>query len=291
MSSWASLSATPLGLVALAAPAAVCVVLGGALRRLVGGAPTARFGTASRLHTLGLDLAAGLLVLHLSLLALPALGTRWKPTPRWRSVASSRVSVITRIRSAGSPSAATPAARRGGSCSSSAGGGGRAAAGVGGGAAARSAGEPGRGLPHGRQAAGTPVRDGPHAAGRTAELGSDGSLVGGVDGVGRLEGLDRELGDDGYGFRQLRSGARDAMPLKVFAADQALDIVDRLLRLLFRISQMHAFGVHNAGRPRNPCRGVISNHHRHRPRELRALRGKPGRVVEGRCLPRILQRL
>lgn len=77
MSSSSSSLPILLGLAVLAALTVACVLLGGALRRLVGGAPTARSGATSRLHTLGLDLAAGLLVLHLSLLALQALGFRW----------------------------------------------------------------------------------------------------------------------------------------------------------------------------------------------------------------------
>jgi len=77
MSSSSSSLPTLLGLAVLAALTVACVLVGGALRRLVVG--TRSGGSGSRLYSLALDLAAGLLVLHLSLLALQALGIRWSP--------------------------------------------------------------------------------------------------------------------------------------------------------------------------------------------------------------------
>ena len=60
-------------------------------------------------------------------------------------------------------------------------------------------GEAGRGLHDGRQAARAAVRDGAQAAGRAAELGGDGGLVGGVD---------ARAGRVGRAVWQASSGAR-----------------------------------------------------------------------------------
>jgi hypothetical protein len=104
--------------------------------------------------------------------------------------------------------------------------------------------------------------------------------------VARMFEVDAKLGD--VAKRGARAGKAEAG--EILGGDEAFDVVDGLLGLPHRVTDVDRFRIDDAGRAGDEERDETTLNHRHGPGEFRRLGGVDGLVIVRGCLAGIFQR-